>query len=96
MCSSDLSIYVGRMRHGFGQYFMGTGFVFLAASALSRVNQKPYLLGSLAMVWGWVKSALAGLPRYEDPNFRRFLRRYQRRVLLVGKKRALEELGANG
>ncbi len=96
MGSSQQSIYVGRMRHGFGQYFMGTGFVFLAASALSRINQKPYLLGSLAMVWGWVKSALAGLPRYEDPNFRRFLRRYQRRVLLVGKKRALEEFGANG
>jgi poly-beta-1,6-N-acetyl-D-glucosamine synthase len=96
MGSSQQSIYVGRMRHGFGQYFMGTGFVFLAASALSRINQKPYLLGSLAMLWGWVKSALAGLPRYEDPNFRRFLRRYQRRVLLVGKKRALEELGANG
>lgn len=95
MGSSQQSIYVGRMRHGFGQYFMGTGFVFMAASALSRINQKPYLLGSLAMLWGWVKSALAGLPRYEDPNFRRFLRQYQRRVLLVGKKRALEELGAD-
>jgi len=53
MGSSQQSIYVGRMRHGFGQYFMGTGFVFLAASALSRINQKPYLLGSLAMLWGW-------------------------------------------
>jgi hypothetical protein len=95
MGSSQQSIYVGRMRHGFGQYFMGTGFVFLAASALSRINQKPYIFGSLAMLWGWVKSALAGLPRYEDPNFRRYLRRYQRRVLLVGKKRALEELGAD-
>jgi len=92
MGSSQRGVYVGRMRHGYGQYFMGTGFLFMAASAVSRMNQKPYVLGSLAMLWGWLKSALAGLPRYDDEEFRRFLRRYQRRVLLVGKKRALEEL----
>ena len=91
MGSSQQSIYTGRMRHGFGQYFMGTGFLFMAASALSRVNQKPYLLGSVAMLWGWVKSALQGKPRYEDAEFRAYLRRYQRRALLVGKKRAVEE-----
>jgi poly-beta-1,6-N-acetyl-D-glucosamine synthase len=44
------------------------------------------------MLWGWMKSALARKPRYEDPAFRVFLRRYQRRVLLLGKQRALEEL----
>jgi hypothetical protein len=82
------------MRHGFGQYFMGTGFLFMAASAISRLNQKPYVFGSLAMLWGWIRSALKGLPRYQDPEFRRFLRRYQRRALLFGKKRALEGLGA--
>jgi poly-beta-1,6-N-acetyl-D-glucosamine synthase len=92
MGSSQQGILTGRMRHGFGQYFMGTGFIFLAASALSRINQKPYVLGSIATLWGWLSSALRRLPRYEDPDFRRFLRRYHRRVLLVGKKRALAEL----
>ena len=38
MGSSQRSIYVGRMRHGYGQYFMGTGFLFMAASAISRLN----------------------------------------------------------
>ena len=92
MGSSQRGIYVGRMRHGYGQYFMGTGLLFMAAIAASRLNQKPYVFGSLAMFWGWLKSALASRPRYDDAEFRRFLRRYQRRVLLVGKKRALEEL----
>jgi glycosyltransferase involved in cell wall biosynthesis len=92
MGSSQQSIYVGRMRHGFGQYFMGTGFLFMAVSAMSRMNQKPYVLGSLAMLWGWIRSALKGLPRYQDTEFRRFLNRYQRRALLVGKKRALQEV----
>jgi glycosyltransferase involved in cell wall biosynthesis len=90
MGSSQDSIYVGRMRHGYGQYFMGTGLIFMLASALFRVNQKPYLLGSAAMFWGWLKAALQRRPRYDDPEFRRFLRRYHWRVLLLGKSRALE------
>lgn len=95
MGSSQVGVYTGRMRHGFGQYFMGTGFVFIAASALSRMNQKPYVLGGLAMLWGWMKSALQGKPRYEDLEFRRFLRRYQLRALVVGKKRASDEATAS-
>jgi len=92
MGSSQDSIYVGRMRHGYGQYFMGTGFLFMAASALSRVNQKPYVIGSAAMLWGWVKAALQRKPRYENIEFRRFLRAYQRRSLMVGKSRAIAEM----
>ena len=95
MGSSQQSIYVGRMRHGYGQYFMGTGFLFMAASAFSRLNTRPYVIGSLAMMWGWVKSALTGKPRYEDLEFRRFLRRYQLRALLAGKARAIKELQAH-
>jgi glycosyltransferase involved in cell wall biosynthesis len=92
MGSSQHSIYTGRMRHGFGQYFMGTGLLFMAASALSRINRKPYVLGSLAMLWGWIRSALARNRRYEDEEFRTFLRSYQRRALRVGKQRAIENL----
>jgi poly-beta-1,6-N-acetyl-D-glucosamine synthase len=92
MGSSQTSIYTGRMRHGAGQYFMGTGFLYMAASAASRMNQKPYVLGSAAMLWGWLSSALQRKPRLEDPAFRSALRAYQRRALLVGKKRALEVL----
>jgi poly-beta-1,6-N-acetyl-D-glucosamine synthase len=93
MGSSQDSIYVGRMRHGYGQYFMGTGPLFMFASAVFRLNQKPYVLGSLAMMWGWLKAALQGKPRYEDLAFRRFLRRYQWRALLLGKRRALDMAG---
>jgi glycosyltransferase involved in cell wall biosynthesis len=92
MGSSQRSIYAGRMRHGFGQYFMGTGLLYMTASALLRLGDKPYAVGALAMLWGWIRSALAREPRYEDAEFRRFLRRYQRRALLLGKKRALEEI----
>ena len=92
MGSSQQSIYTGRMRHGYGQYFMGTGLLFMVASAIYRVNEKPYVLGSLAILWGWIKSALQGKPRYGDLEFRRFLRRYQMRALLIGKRKAIEEI----
>ena len=92
MGSSQQSIFTGRMRHGYGQYFMGTGFLFLVASALFRVNQKPYLLGSLAIIWGWIKSAALGKARYDNLTFRKFLRRYQMRALFLGKRRAIAEL----
>jgi biofilm PGA synthesis N-glycosyltransferase PgaC len=74
---------------------MGTGFLFMVASSIYRVNRKLYVLGSLAMLWGWLKAALDGKPRYEDAAFRKFLRRYQWRALLIGKKRALEEVYRN-
>jgi hypothetical protein len=64
----------------------------MAVSAVNRMADKPYVLGGLAMLWGWLKSALQGTSRYDDLEFRRFLRRYQRRALLVGKKRAIEEI----
>jgi glycosyltransferase involved in cell wall biosynthesis len=90
--SSQQSVFKGRMRHGYGQYFMGTGLLYMAASAVYRMKQKPYVLGGLAMFWGWLKSALQRKPRYRDAAFRNFLRRYQWRALLVGKERAIAEI----
>jgi poly-beta-1,6-N-acetyl-D-glucosamine synthase len=95
MGSSQQGVFTGRMRHGYGQYFMGTGFLFMVASAISRINQAPYVLGSVAMIWGWLKSAIKRNPRYNDLDFRRFLRKYQMRALIVGKKRATAEIISN-
>lgn len=89
MGSSQVNVVYGRMRHGYGQYFMGTSAWYMIASAITRLNQKPYVLGSGAILWGYAKSALQRKPRYEDPEFRKFLRQYQWRVLLGGKKKAL-------
>ena len=46
------------------------------------------------MMQGWIKSAVWRNPQYDDELFRRFLRHYQWRALLVGKKRATAELYA--
>jgi biofilm PGA synthesis N-glycosyltransferase PgaC len=92
MGSSQVSIYTGRQRHGSGQYFMGTGWTYMLANAANRLNEKPYVLGSLAMVWGYAKAVLQRKPRYEDLEFRRFLRKYQMSALFKGKRRAIEDI----
>ncbi len=94
MGSSDHSVWEGRKRHGFGQYFMGTTPVYMAASAAFRMTQKPYVVGGLAMWWGYMSSALSRKPRYEDTKFRKFLRSYQWAVLFRGKDSATSELEA--
>ena len=89
MGSSQKGILTGRARHGFGQYYMGTSLVYLLASALLRVTDKPAVIGSMAIVWGWLRSAFRREPRFNDPEFRAFLRYYHWLVLLRGKRRAL-------
>ena len=94
MGSSQQSIWVGRQRHGFGQYFMGTGWLYMTASSLFRIAHPPYFVGGFGMWWGYAKSAFARKPRYGDAEFRRFLRAYQTDCLLRGKKRATDALHA--
>ncbi len=92
MGSSHRSILTGRARHGFGQYFMGTGLAYMVASCVRNLARPPFLAGSLAMLWGYVRSALTAKDRYDDLEFRRFLRRYQWRCLFRGKTRATQKL----
>jgi hypothetical protein len=88
MGSSQKGIWTGRLRSGYGQYFMGTAPVYLLASALFRLPKHPVVVGSIAMIWGYASSALRRVPRYGDLEFRRFLRSYQYACLLRGKRRA--------
>jgi glycosyltransferase involved in cell wall biosynthesis len=92
MGSSHKSMFTGRQRHGFGQYFMGTWFPYMVASALFRMTRPPLIVGGLAMLWGYITSWVKGCQRYDNAEFIRFLRTYQKRCLLVGKKKATDEI----
>jgi len=86
--ASQKGIWTGRVRAGFGQYFMGTAPLYYLAVAAVRVPAHPAVIGSIAMLWGYFTSWLKGLPRYDDPEFRRFLRSYQYACLRAGKRAA--------
>jgi len=92
MGSSQQSIFTGRMRHGFGQYFMGTGLIYMLASSIFRMLHPPYFVGGMAMFWGYTKSLLSQPPRFEDKVLRQFINQYQWACLFKGKAKATEDL----
>jgi biofilm PGA synthesis N-glycosyltransferase PgaC len=89
MGSTERSVYHGRLRWGAGQWFMGSAFPYVLVSGLFRMRERPYLLGGLLIVAGYLLAALRRAPRYDDPHFRRELRRWQwerLRQLLRGRR----------
>jgi len=92
MGSSQVGIFTGRMRHGFGQYFMGTGIVYMLASSVFRMLHPPYFIGGMAMFWGYLKSAFKQAPRFEDKELRQFINQYQWACLFKGKAQATADL----
>ncbi|MFO0875786.1 MAG: glycosyltransferase family A protein [Gemmataceae bacterium] len=83
MGSSFRSVYHGRRRWGRGQYFMGTHPLYLLAITAYRMAERPWALGGLSILAGYVEAWLRREKRYDDPAFRRHLHRWQ-----------LHELGA--
>ncbi len=94
MGSSQTSIYTGKRRHGFGQYFMGTDPLYFTATAVFRSFEPPFILGGLSMLQGYFGAMLRGERRLDDPELRSFIRAYQRRALRVGRKKAVAEIEA--
>jgi poly-beta-1,6-N-acetyl-D-glucosamine synthase len=92
--ASQKGIWTGRLRHGFGQYFMGTSPLYHLAAVIYRLPTYPVLIGSVAMLWGYLRSWLKGLPRYDDLEFRRFLRSYQHACLRMGKRAVTARVNA--
>jgi poly-beta-1,6-N-acetyl-D-glucosamine synthase len=92
--ASQNGVWTGRLRAGFGQYFMGTSPLYYLAVSIYRLPAHPVLIGSVAMLWGYFRSWLKGLPRYDDPEFRRFLRSYQHACLRLGKRAATAQVDA--
>jgi glycosyltransferase involved in cell wall biosynthesis len=90
--ASQHGLLRGKARHGYGLYFMGTGFLYMLVSTFYRMTMPPLILGGLALFWGYTTSMLSRYPRYNDAEFRRFLRRFHWHCLLHGKAAAINHL----
>jgi len=86
MGSSHKNILHGRMRWGRGQYFMGTHPLYISAIGLYRLLEKPYILGGLCIILGYINAMINGIERYEDPEFRKSLHAWQFERLKLGKR----------
>jgi glycosyltransferase involved in cell wall biosynthesis len=92
MGSSQKGVLTGRARHGYGQYYMGSDPLYFAATAAYRMLHPPYVIGGLAMLWGYAEAWARGRAQHGDAELRAFIRAYQRRALLRGKARAIAEI----
>jgi biofilm PGA synthesis N-glycosyltransferase PgaC len=70
-----------RVKHGLVCYISGYHPVFLVVSCLRRLIQKPYLIGSAAILYGFVKGFFDRVPRLNDRRVVRYLRQQQLRRL---------------
>jgi glycosyltransferase involved in cell wall biosynthesis len=66
-----------RVKHGVACYVSGYHPLFLAASCVSRLIQKPYIAGSLAVCYGFLKGYWTRMPRVNDKKFITYLRKQQ-------------------
>jgi biofilm PGA synthesis N-glycosyltransferase PgaC len=86
MGSSHKSILHGRLRWGRGQYFMGTHPLYIIAIAAYRSLERPFFIGGLSLLGGYIASALKGMKRYGDRDFRKSLHAWQMERLKLGKR----------
>jgi hypothetical protein len=77
MGSSEGNVYHGRLRWGRGQWFMGSAFPYVIASGIFRMRERPYVIGGLLIILGYLLAALRRESRYPDRAFRRELHRWQ-------------------
>lgn len=87
MGSSEVSFWEGRLRWGRGQYFMGSSLVYVFAVSVYRMFERPFLKSGIGILVGYLRALRAGQERYENPAYRRHLRRYEMESLFLGRRR---------
>jgi glycosyltransferase involved in cell wall biosynthesis len=70
-----------RIKHGLACYVSGYHPLFVAASCIYRIVHKPYLIGSFAMGYGFVKGYVNHVPRVDDTRLISYMRSQQLRRL---------------
>jgi glycosyltransferase involved in cell wall biosynthesis len=68
-------------KHGVVCYVSGYHPAFFGASCLRRLGHKPYIIGSMAMCYGFLKSYATNMPRVDDAAMIKYLRVQQVRRL---------------
>jgi poly-beta-1,6-N-acetyl-D-glucosamine synthase len=74
----------GLVKDGKIDYVSGYHPLFLTAKSIRRLVRRPYILGSVALVYGYISAYLQKTPRVNDPDLIRYLRRQQLAKLCGG------------
>lgn len=71
------------VKNGRANYISGYHPVFMFCKCVKRLLQKPYILGSTALLFGFAGAWLTRIPQVDDKLLIRYLRREQLRRLLL-------------
>ena len=69
------------MKHGVVCYICGYHPLFLVASCFFRLARKPFIVGSFAIAYGFIKCHITHTRQVNDPNLIHYLRAQQLRRL---------------
>lgn len=67
----------GIVKNGKTDYVSGYHPLFVIAKSVAWIWKRPYILGSLALLYGYVSAYLQNTPRVDDPQLIKYLRRQQ-------------------
>jgi len=70
-----------RVKHGVACYVSGYHPLFVTASCLRRLAKKPYLIGSVGVMYGFVKAHFSGPLRLKERSYLAYIRGQQLRRL---------------
>jgi glycosyltransferase involved in cell wall biosynthesis len=75
----------GLVKAGHADYVYGSHPAFLTAKVLVNLFKRPYVIGSIALVYGYIAAFFQRRPRVNDPQLIRYLRG-QQLARLMGRK----------
>ena len=67
----------GLVKDGKIDYVYGSHPAFLTAKSAARIFRRPYVVGAVALLYGYISAYFQGVPRVDDPELIRYLRRQQ-------------------
>ncbi|MGA7513485.1 MAG: glycosyltransferase family A protein [Candidatus Sulfotelmatobacter sp.] len=77
-------IWAGLVKDGRADYVCGYHPLFMVSKCLIRLIHEPYVIGSIALLYGFVSGYVKHVPRVDDPATVEFLRQQQMKRLRGG------------
>lgn len=81
LTGAEEGLFRDRVKHGVACYVSGYHPLFVAASCVSRLAKKPRIIGSIGMLYGFVKSHFTRPSRLNDRSYFNYIRGQQLRRL---------------
>lgn len=78
---TEEGLFRDRVKHGVACYVSGYHPLFVAVSCMRRLTKKPRVIGSIGMMYGYIRSHFTRPPRLDDRSYFAYIRGQQLRRL---------------